>query len=76
MLDSHMSRTKSLGKAKFEEEQGEYDKACGVFQTALQFLGNEEEQIKKAQVVFNAFAKMEVCSKDYNCACVIYMVCS
>ena len=76
MLDSRTSGTKSLGKAKFEEEQGEYDKAHGVFQTALQFLGNEEEQIEKAQAVFNAFTKMEVRSKDYDCAHVIYTVCS
>ncbi|KIM66083.1 hypothetical protein SCLCIDRAFT_1211699, partial [Scleroderma citrinum Foug A] len=54
-------------------EQGEYDKTHEVSQTALQFFGNEEEQIEKAQAVFNAFAKMEVCLKDYNRARVIYM---
>ena len=62
--------------AKFEEEQGKYDKAHKVFQTALQFFGDEEEQIKKAQAVFNAFTKMEVCLKEYNCARMVYKACS
>ena len=47
MLDSRTSGTKSLGKAKFEEERGKYDKAHEVFQTALQFFGDGEEQIMK-----------------------------
>ena len=44
---------------KFEEERGRLDKAREVFQTALEFFGDDEEQIEKAQAVFNAFAKME-----------------
>ncbi|KAL4073761.1 hypothetical protein J3A83DRAFT_4371055 [Scleroderma citrinum] len=52
--------------AKFEEERGKYDKAREVFQTALQFFGDDEEQIEKAQAVFNAFAKMETRLKEYE----------
>lgn len=60
--------------AKFEEERGKLDKAREVFQTALQFFGDEEEQIEKAQAVFNAFAKMETRLKEYERARVIYKV--
>lgn len=60
--------------AKFEEERGKLDKAREVFQTALQFFGDEEEQIEKAQAVFNAFAKMEIRLKEYERARVIYKV--
>ncbi|KAG9316732.1 hypothetical protein JVU11DRAFT_2792 [Chiua virens] len=58
--------------AKFEEERGKIDKAREVFQTALQFFGDEEEQIEKAQAVFNAFGKMETRLKEYERARVIY----
>ncbi|KAJ8508048.1 hypothetical protein ONZ45_g9645 [Pleurotus djamor] len=58
--------------AKFEEERGRMDKAREVFQTALEFFGDEEEQVEKAQAVFNAFAKMETRSKEYERARVIY----
>ncbi|KAN0091262.1 hypothetical protein V8E55_004828 [Tylopilus felleus] len=58
--------------SKFEEERGKLDKAREVFQTALQFFGDEEEQIEKAQAVFNAFAKMEIRLKEYERARVIY----
>jgi crooked neck len=58
--------------AKFEEERGKLDKGREVFQTALQFFGDEEEQIEKAQAVFNAFAKMEIRLKEYERARVIY----
>ncbi|KAF8227044.1 protein prenylyltransferase [Tricholoma matsutake] len=57
---------------KFEEERGKLDKAREVFQTALQFYGDDEEQIEKAQAVFNAFAKMETRLKEYERARVIY----
>ncbi|GLB42431.1 putative pre-mRNA-splicing factor CLF1 [Lyophyllum shimeji] len=57
---------------KFEEERGRLDKAREVFQTALEFYGDEEEQIEKAQAVFNAFAKMETRLKEYERARVIY----
>ncbi|PSS34182.1 hypothetical protein EW026_g5546 [Hermanssonia centrifuga] len=57
---------------KFEEERGKLDKAREVFQTALEFFGDEEEQVEKAQAVFNAFAKMETRLKEYERARVIY----
>ncbi|OJT04241.1 Pre-mRNA-splicing factor CLF1 [Trametes pubescens] len=57
---------------KFEEERGKLDKAREVFQTALEFFGDDEEQIEKAQAVFNAFAKMETRLKEYERARVIY----
>ncbi|KAF7294814.1 Pre-mRNA splicing factor [Mycena indigotica] len=57
---------------KFEEERGKLDKAREVFQTALQFFGDDEEQIEKAQAVFGAFAKMETRLKEYERARVIY----
>lgn len=60
--------------AKFEEERAKLDKAREVFQTALQFFGDEEEQIEKAQAVFNSFAKMETRLKEYERARVIYKV--
>ncbi|CAL1701447.1 unnamed protein product [Somion occarium] len=57
---------------KFEEERGKLDKAREVFQTALGFFGDDEEQIEKAQAVFSAFAKMETRLKEYERARVIY----
>jgi crooked neck len=58
--------------AKFEEERAKPDKAREVFQTALEFFGDEEEQIEKAQVVFGAFARMETRLKEFERARVIY----
>ncbi|EIW83475.1 TPR-like protein [Coniophora puteana RWD-64-598 SS2] len=58
--------------AKFEEERGRVDKAREVFQTALEFFGDDEEQVEKAQAVFSAFAKMETRVKEYERARVIY----
>jgi crooked neck len=58
--------------AKFEEERGKPDKAREVFQTALEFFGDEEEQIEKAQQVFAAFARMETRLKEFERARVIY----
>jgi crooked neck len=60
---------------KSEEERGKVDKAREVFQTALEFYGDDEEQLEKAQAVFNAFAKMEIRLKEYERARVIYKVC-
>lgn len=59
---------------KFEEERGKLDKAREVFQTALEFFGDDEEQVEKAQAVFNSFAKMETRLKEYERARVIYKV--
>ncbi|KZP34440.1 protein prenylyltransferase [Athelia psychrophila] len=58
--------------AKFEEERMKLDKAREVFQTALEFFGDEEEQVERAQAVFSAFAKMETRLKEYERARVIY----
>jgi crooked neck len=59
---------------KFEEERAKFDKARDVFQTALEFFGDEEEQVDKAQAVFGAFAKMETRLKEYERARVIFKV--
>lgn len=58
--------------AKFEEERRQPDKAREVFQMALEFFGDDAEQIEKAQAVFNSFAKMETRLKEYERARVIY----
>ena len=58
-----------------EEERARLDKAREVFQTALEFFGDDEEQVEKAQAVFSAFAKMETRLKEYERARVIYKVC-
>jgi crooked neck len=60
--------------AKFEEERQRLDKAREVMQTAIEFFGDGEEDIDKAQAVFGAFAKMEVRCKEYERARVIYKV--
>ncbi|KAF8633583.1 hypothetical protein AX15_001376 [Amanita polypyramis BW_CC] len=57
---------------KFEEERGRVDKAREVFQTALEFFGDDAEQVEKSQAVFSAFAKMETRLKEYERARVIY----
>jgi crooked neck len=50
------------------------DKAREVFQTALEFFGDEEEQVEKAQAVFSAFARMETRLREFERARVIYKV--
>jgi crooked neck len=60
--------------AKFEEDRGRVDKAREVFQTALEFFGDDEEQVERAQSVFSAFAKMETRLKEFDRARVIYKV--
>ncbi|KAF8346034.1 pre-mRNA-splicing factor CLF1 [Amanita rubescens] len=57
---------------KFEEERIRVDKAREVFQTALEFFGDDAEQVEKSQAVFSAFAKMETRLKEYERARVIY----
>ncbi len=59
---------------KFQEERGRLDKAREVFQTALEFFGDDREQIEKGQAVFNVFAKMETHLSEYERARVIYKV--
>jgi crooked neck len=51
------------------------DKAREVFTTALEFFGDEEEQVEKAQAVFSAFARMETRLKEFERARTIYKVC-
>lgn len=45
-----------------------------MFQTALEFFGDEEDEVEKAQSVFAAFARMETRLKEYDRARVIYKV--
>lgn len=54
--------------------RGALEKCREVFQTALGFFGDDEEQVEKAQAVFAAFAKMETRLKEYERARVIYKV--
>ncbi|TIB37152.1 hypothetical protein E3P86_02294 [Wallemia ichthyophaga] len=58
--------------ARYEEDRGKFDRARELFQMALEFFGDSEEQIEKAQSVFNAFAKMETRAKEFDRARVIY----
>ncbi|TKY85789.1 hypothetical protein EX895_005329 [Sporisorium graminicola] len=58
--------------AKFEEDRGDLEKARVVFQMALDYIGEDEEAMEKAQGVFTAFAKMETRLKEYERARVIY----
>ncbi|TDL23201.1 protein prenylyltransferase [Rickenella mellea] len=58
--------------AKFEEGRSKIDAAREVFKTALEFFGDDIEQIEKAQAVFIAFAKMETRQKEYESAREIY----
>ncbi|GAK64400.1 pre-mRNA-splicing factor CLF1 [Moesziomyces antarcticus] len=58
--------------AKFEEDRGDLEKARMVFQMALDYIGEDEEAMEKAQSVFTAFAKMETRLKEYERARVIY----
>ena len=50
------------------------DKAREVFQTALEFFGDGEEEVEKAQGVFGAFARMETRLREYERARTIYKV--
>ncbi|GAC93530.1 hypothetical protein PHSY_001095 [Pseudozyma hubeiensis SY62] len=58
--------------AKFEEDRGDLEKARTVFQMALDYIGEDEDAMEKAQSVFTAFAKMETRLKEYERARVIY----
>lgn len=58
--------------ARFEEDRGQLEKAREVFQTALEFFGDGEDEIEKAQGVFGAFARMETRLKEYERARTIY----
>lgn len=58
--------------AKFEEDRGDLEKARNVFQMALDYIGEDEDAMEKAQSVFTAFAKMETRLKEFDRARVIY----
>lgn len=60
--------------SKYEEDRGEVDKAREVFQTALEFFGDGEAEVEKAQGVFGAFARMETRLKEFERARTIYKV--
>ncbi|TFY58476.1 hypothetical protein EVJ58_g6398 [Rhodofomes roseus] len=61
---------------KMEARYGESDRASAIYErwiaTALEFFGDGEEEVEKAQAVFSAFAKMETRLKEYERARVIY----
>lgn len=59
---------------RFEEDRQDIDRAREVFQMALDFFGDEEAAVEKAQTIFTAFAKMETRCKEYDRARVIYKV--
>jgi crooked neck len=58
--------------AKFEEERLAIDRAREVFSLALDFFGDDVEQIIKGQSVFAAFAKIETRFKEFDRARAIY----
>lgn len=58
--------------AKFEEDRSAYDQARRVFTMALEFFGEDEDRMEKAQTIYTAFAKMETRLKEYDRARVIY----
>jgi crooked neck len=61
--------------AKFEEQdRTRVERGREVFQMALEFFGEEEEQLEKIQGIYSAFAKMETRHKEYDRARVIYKV--
>lgn len=65
--------------AKYEEEvRSNTNRSREVFQMSLEYFGageggvEEEEQLEKAQSLYNAFAKLEIRQKEYERARVIY----
>ena len=58
--------------AKYEEERGSLEKARNVFHMALDFFGEEEGALERAQTIFTAFAKMETRQGEYERARMIY----
>lgn len=58
--------------AKYEEDRDQLDKARQVFHMALDFFGEEETALERAQSVFTAFAKMETRQGEYDRARMIY----
>lgn len=58
--------------AKFEEDRSAIDKARNVFHMALDFFGEGENELERAQTVFTAFAKMETRQGEFDRARIIY----
>ncbi len=59
--------------ARFEaEERRDLDRAREVFSMALEYFGEEEAQLERAQTVYTAFAKMEARAKEVERARAIY----
>lgn len=58
--------------AKYEEDRDDLDKARNVFHMALDFFGEDEAALERAQTVFTAFAKMETRQAEYDRARMIY----
>lgn len=58
--------------AKFEEDRSAIDKARNVFHMALDFFGEGESALERAQTVFTAFAKMETRQGEVDRARIIY----
>lgn len=58
--------------AKFEEDRSATDKARTVFHMALDFFGEGEDALERAQTVFTAFAKMETRQGEFDRARMIY----
>lgn len=58
--------------AKFEEDRSAIDKARNVFHMALDFFGEDESALERAQTVFTAFAKMETRQGEFDRARIIY----
>lgn len=59
--------------AQYEEtEREDLDRARNVFMTALEYFGESETQLEKAQTVYTAFAKLEIRAREYDRARAIY----
>lgn len=59
--------------AQYEEtEREDMERARNVFMTALEYFGESEPQLEKAQTVYTAFAKLEVRAREYDRARAIY----
>ncbi|KAH8929685.1 TPR-like protein [Atractiella rhizophila] len=72
LVNCHPETKMWIKWAKFEEERGKLDRAREIFQMAMEFYGEEEDELVKAQPVYNAFGKLEIRHKEYERARVIY----
>lgn len=58
--------------AKYEEDRDDLDNTRRVFHMALDFFGEEEAALERAQSIFTAFAKMETRQGEFDRARMIY----